>query len=371
MRILHCLRAPVGGLFRHVLDLASEQARGGHDVGIIADSLSQDRLTAEKFAAVEPLMRLGVERTPMNRQPGIGDYTAARTVAGYASPLRLDVLHGHGAKGGLYARLAAKRLGGRGQAVKAFYTPHGGTLNFDPKTLQGRIFFAAERNLERWTSGLIFESEHAARTYRQHVQAPRVPFRVIPNGLQAGDFEPAEPREGATDLLFVGELRELKGVGLLLDAIAQLNKQRRVTATIAGGGPDAERFKAQAETLGLSACVTFTGPLPARTAFTMGRVMVVPSLAESFPYIVLEAAAAGLPIFATNVGGIPEIVSGTDTALIEPGRSEPLAAALNSVLDAPEAARARAQRLRAKVASAYTVARMASAIEQFYLDVAR
>ena len=60
MRILHCLRAPVGGLFRHVLDLAAEQARRGHAVGILADSNAEDRLTSPKFASIAPLLQLGI-----------------------------------------------------------------------------------------------------------------------------------------------------------------------------------------------------------------------------------------------------------------------------------------------------------------------
>ena len=71
MRILRCLRAPVGGLFRHVLDLAEEQATHGHDVGILAASTTEDRLTSAKFAAIAEKLRLGIARIPISRQPGL------------------------------------------------------------------------------------------------------------------------------------------------------------------------------------------------------------------------------------------------------------------------------------------------------------
>src|SRR6185437_12855996 len=129
MRILHCLRAPVGGLFRHVLDLAEEQANRGHDVGILADSNAEDGLTSAKFAAIAPKLTLGIKRVPMSRQPGLGDIAAVRAVRAHAATLNLDVLHGHGAKGGAYARLAAWTLKGRARPVKSFYTPHGGSLH--------------------------------------------------------------------------------------------------------------------------------------------------------------------------------------------------------------------------------------------------
>jgi glycosyltransferase involved in cell wall biosynthesis len=92
----------------------------------------------------------------------------------------------------------------------------------------------------------------------------------------------------------------------------------------------------------------------------------VPSRAESFPYIVLEAAAAGLPLLATNVGGIPEIVAGTDTALLPPGDVGALAQAMLDALDEPATARAQALRLQQAVASRFTVSAMTDAVLELY-----
>ncbi len=366
MRILHCLRAPVGGLFRHVLDLASEQAARGHDVGILADSNAADRLTGPKFAAIEPAMKLGISRIAMGRQPGLGDFRAYRSVLQHARQRNLDVLHGHGAKGGAYARLAARSLKKEGQSARAFYTPHGGSLNFEPGTFEGRLFARIEGLLERQTDGLIFESAYAARVYRERISVAGAPERVIPNGLQPEDFADFAPDPKATDFLFIGELRPIKGVEYLLTALAALNAQRRVTATIVGSGPNAAELQQKSVALGLAPVVTFTGALPAREALKLGRIMVVPSLAESFPYVVLEAAAAGLPLISTCVGGIPEIVAGTDTALIPPGDAEALGTAMRAALDHPGAAWARATRLRENVSSKFTVAGMATAVLDFY-----
>lgn len=371
MRILHVLRAPVGGLFRHVLDLAAEQAKRGHDVGILADSNAEDRLTGPKFAALAPALKLGVIRLAMSRQPGLGDFNAGRLVFAHARTLSLDVLHGHGSKGGAYARLAARKLRKQGQPVKAFYTPHGGSLNYKPGSLQSFIFLKAERALERLTDGLIFESAYAARVYAERVGKGPTPKRIIPNGLQPQDFELRELTPDASDFLFIGELRVIKGVDVFLDALAQLNRDRRVTATIVGSGPDANRLAMQAAKLGLTDVTKFTGALPARQAFGLGRIMVVPSLAESFPYVVLEAAAAQLPLISTNAGGIPEIVEGTDTALIEPADADALAAAMGVALDRFDAAVAKAQRLRANVESKFTVAGMTSEILDFYASARR
>ena len=370
MRILHCLRAPVGGLFRHVLDLAAEQADRGHDVGILADSTVEDRLTSAKLAALAPKLTLGITRIPISRKPGFGDIAAVFAVRAHAAKLDLDVLHGHGAKGGAYARLAARSLVTRGQSVKSFYTPHGGSLNFKPGTLEQRALLLVERGLDAVTTGLIFESAYAAQIYRARVRADGAPRRVIPNGLNAVDFTPAEPRPDATDILFVGELRRIKGVDILLKALAEMKPERRVTATIVGSGPDSEILKEMRSSLGLEDQVMFAGALPVREALRLGRVMVVPSLAESFPYVVLEATAAGVPLIATNVGGIPEIVAETDTQLIAPGSVETLRSAIEATLEDLSAARLRAARLRAKIESRFTVSAMTDAILDFYSEAA-
>ncbi len=368
MRILHCLRAPVGGLFRHVLDLASQQARLGHEIGILADSNAEDRLTGTRFDAIRPLLTLGICRTPMQRRAGIGDIAAARTVYRHAAPLGLDVLHGHGAKGGAYARLASRALRAVGKPVSAFYTPHGGTLNFTPGSGEARVYLLLERLLERSTTGLIFESSFAADAYRRHVGEPTVSTRVIHNGLASSDFDPVEPAADATDILFIGELRDLKGVDVLLRALADPTGARPLTATIVGAGPDQDQLQQLSRDLGLSQRVTFTGAMAATDAFRLGRIMVVPSLKESFPYVVLEAAAAGIPLIATSVGGIPEIVAGTDTELIAAGSIEALAAAIGSTVADPVAAQRRAAKLRSNVEAKFTVTAMTASVLAFYAD---
>ena len=132
LRILHCLRAPVGGLFRLVLDLAQEQAGRGHAVGIIADLTSFDRLTAGRFAAIGP--QPGARHhDDADEPPAVSsDIAAYKVVRETARRLDADILHGHGAKGGAYARLARRALRAQGRRIASFYTPHGGSLNFRP-----------------------------------------------------------------------------------------------------------------------------------------------------------------------------------------------------------------------------------------------
>jgi len=331
-RVLHVLRAPVGGLFRHVRDLIPAQHGLGLKVGVVCDSNAADRLTKERLAALEPYLELGLHLIPMHRSVGLGDATAYRAVRDAALKSRADILHGHGAKGGAYARLASAALRKTGLGVASFYTPHGGSLNFPPSTVKGKVYMALERRLERMTGGVVFESAWSERVYRRQVCEPSCAVRVVPNGLLPGDFEQHKPAGDAVDIVFIGELRHAKGIDLLLEALAAVRLTHDVEALIVGDGPDAAVLKEMAAALGLGGAVTFPGAMPARQAFDRARLLVIPSRWESFPYIVLEAAAAGIPMITTEVGGIPEIVHGTDTKLIMPDDVPSLVDAINEAL---------------------------------------
>jgi glycosyltransferase involved in cell wall biosynthesis len=367
LRILHCLRAPVGGLFRHVRDLSREQARRGHSVGVVCDAAASDALTEARLAEIVPHLSLGLMRTRMARELGLSDLTAYLAIRHHAAGLGIDAIHGHGAKGGAYSRLVARSLKRAGAVITSCYTPHGGSLHYHPSTLQGRIYMQLERQLASATDALIFESAYSAAKYTDQVGPPRCAARVIPNGLGADDFVEAHPAPGAADFLFVGELRRLKGIDVLLEALAGVQRVRPVRAVIVGGGPDAAAFKAESVKLGLEDAVSFRDPMPAREAFRLGRVLVVPSRAESFPYIVLEAAAAALPLLATNVGGIPEVVAGTDTDLVPPEDAGKLAHAMLDALGEPFAMQARARRLQQAVARRFTIPAMTDGVLDFYV----
>ncbi len=365
-RILHCLRAPVGGLFRHVLDLSAEQSARGHDVGLIIDATTGNRLTEQRLARVAARLSLGVARIPMSRLPGLGDMAVVRAVRDIARRQDAQVLHGHGAKGGAYARLAAWLLRREGRDTIAIYTPHGGSLHYPPNSLPGLLYIGIEKYLSRYTDGLIFESDYMRRVYEQRVGRNVAPTQVITNALQPADFVPHAPAPDAADFLFVGELRRLKGVDVMLRALAEVARKRPVQAVIVGSGPDRDAFLTLADELGLGRIVTFMGAMPSAQAFRLGRAIVVPSRAESLPYIVLEAAAAAMPLIATEVGGIPEIVEGADTKLLPPGDVYVLARAMRAFLDNPQAAEERARRLKDTVRARFAIDATTTAVFDFY-----
>ena len=143
----------------------------------------------------------------------------------------------------------------------------------------------------------------------------------------------------ATDIVYVGEFRHIKGADLLIDAVARLRADGKpVTLTLAGDGEEIEALKAQVQRLGLGDAVRFIGHVKARYGFSKGRLLVVPSRGDSMPYVVIEAAAAGIPMLAANVGGIPEIFGAHTDALFPPNIVGAMADAIEAALDDPAAA---------------------------------
>jgi glycosyltransferase involved in cell wall biosynthesis len=358
MNILHVFRAPIGGLFRHVTDLVRGQIERGHRVGIVADSMTGNARSKEVLTALAPMLALGLTLTPMPRQLRPLDLPAAWHVGKRLRKTGADVIHGHGAKGGAYARLAYA-----GKPVVRAYTPHGGSLLLDHHSLSGRAYMRMERVLMPRGNLYLFESAFSADVFRAEVGTPPGLVRIIPNGVGKAEFEPVTAAADATDLVFIGELRAVKGIDTLLHAVALLHRNGFPAAvTLIGDGPDAAALRAHVASLSLDAVVRFLPAMPMRQALTRGKLVVIPSRAESMPYVVLEIAAAGRPMIATNVGGIPEIYGELSHLLVPPGDSPALAEAIRRCLADPAASAANAELLRARIAAGFSVDAMVDGV---------
>ena len=354
LKIMHILRAPLGGLFRHVLDIARGQAERGHRVGLIVNSTTGGARADAVLAELAPHLALGLQRVAIARELGPSDFAALRAIAGHINHAAPDVLHGHGAKGAALARLAPTPA----DAIRV-YTPHGGSLVYRPGTIGGSFYRSLEWLLKWRTDLFLFESHYVAGLFRAQIGRTPALARVVHNGVADGEFAAVTPAADATDLVGLGELRPVKAFDVLIAAIAALKTSgRRVTATIAGEGPLEAELKGQAERLQVADQVRFVGHRSARAAIAMGRTMVIPSRAESLPYVVLEAAAAGVPMIATRVGGVPEIFGPEGIHLIAPDDVGALSGAISAALDQPERVRRVAQAVRSRVRSEFSLAAM-------------
>jgi glycosyltransferase involved in cell wall biosynthesis len=306
MRIIHVFRAPIGGLFRHVIDLVKEQSRRGHEVGIFCDSTFAGDRNENLLNELKSHLTLGLVRSEMRRNPHPTDLIALNKMRQFCNSMHAEVLHGHGSKGGLYARIGGI-LGGK-NPVRA-YTPHGGSLNYRPGTPIHRLYMNVEKLLKRGTGAFLFESQFIADRYHEFVGRTDGVNRIVLNGLHPEELEPITPKDDAVDFLYIGEYRFAKGIDTMLEAVGKLRDQQKKAPTLllVGQGPDEPALIEQVKQLGLEKSITFRKPMAAREAFSLAKTMIVPSRFESMPYVVIEAAGATVPMISTNVGGIPEI----------------------------------------------------------------
>ncbi len=362
LKIVHVTRTPVGGIFRHILDVAGGQAARGHQVGIVCDSTTGGARAEAALSAIAPQMQLGISRFAMAREIGPGDVGAFRAVSRHLARLKADVHHGHGAKGGGFVRLMAPQ-----NAIRV-YTPHGGSLHYGKHTLRGMVYGTIEKFLSRRTELFLFESAFARNRYTDIVGAPRGVVRVVFNGITEAEMIPVVPAPDAADLVSVGEFRAIKGTDVLIDALAELHRAgRRLSLAIAGDGEEGPALRAQVARLGLTDSIRFLGHTPPRAAFAQGRLLVMPSRADSLPYVAIEAGGAEIPIVASGVGGIPEIL-GPDGNMVPPENPARLAVAIAAAIDDPAAARAAAARLAGRIRAQFSQDAMVEGVLAGYRD---
>jgi glycosyltransferase involved in cell wall biosynthesis len=165
----------------------------------------------------------------------------------------------------------------------------------------------------------------------------RARFRIVPNAVDTRVFHPGETRHGSPSIRLVNVALhvEVKGLDLLLRAFASVAAKRpELTLDLVGEGPLTPTLKRLADELGVAECVSFVGAaVPAEVADRLraSDVFVLSSHSENLPLAVLEALCCGLPVAATDVGGVPEAV-GYDGALAPSGDADALADAVERVL---------------------------------------
>jgi glycosyltransferase involved in cell wall biosynthesis len=229
---------------------------------------------------------------------------------------------------------------------------------------------ALQRQAYRCAHAIVANSLAAAGLLRREgISDARV--RVIPNGVDAGRSHAHREWRPIRAILTVANLRREKAHEILFDAVARLAPTHPdLRVRIAGDGPRAAELRALAATLGIAERVSFLGHRDDIDAlFADADLFVLPSRSEAFPNSVVEAMAAGLPVVATTVGGLPELVEPDRTGLlVPPDDGAALAQAIASLIAHPERARVLGDKARETVARRYSFDRMVRAFERLYLS---
>jgi glycosyltransferase involved in cell wall biosynthesis len=331
----------VGGASVHVRDLGRAMLMRGHEVIVLVGGAGP--VTEQLRAVGVPFRSLQFMRRPI--QP-VSDLLATRELAQAVREFAPDLLSLHTAKAGWIGRLVAARLG-----IPAIYTPHGWSIGDRRSRVEGMLFRFAEKAASKWAAAIICVCEYERKLALEKGVAPAERLHVVHNGVDDIPAElRAEPGASPVGIVSVARFAAPKDHRTLLCALAMVRSEPWQLDLI-GDGPLERETRSLAGALGIAERVRFLGyqPNPAE-ALGRAQVFVLSSRSEGFPRSVLEAMRAGLPVVATEVGGVPEAVTPGATGLLVP-HSEPcaLAAALSELTASAE----RRRRLGAEGRRAY------------------
>jgi len=358
---------------------------GGGQVTLLTLARGLDRERFEVFAASEPggplveeMGKLGVPHVPISLRKSSG----LRAVAAIAAVLknnRIDVLHTHGGIAGLYGRWAAKKAG----TPAVVHTIHGIHYLHYRNPLIRRAFVILERRLSRITDAVIFVSEADLERGRRLRLALPERSRLIRNGVDpaipAAASDPGKKREelgaqGKPLVAAVSRLHRQKGVAYLLRAVPFIRRELpAVKVAIAGGGPLQEALALEIRRLGIGDAALLLGErADAREILAAADVFVLPSLWEGLPYVLVEAAALGMPIVATDIDGIREVIrSGSTGILVPPRNPAALASAVLLLLGDRDLAGKLGENARREIPGRFSVGRMIAETGFLYEEVLR
>lgn len=305
------------------------------------------------------LRELGVDLVGLHAR-SLRDRAAFRRLRALAAERQIELVHSHLTFSAMWGS-ALSRLTGVPSIASLHVTPFA-TRQFFP-TLRHRLATDARdwlmrKMLARWSSRVVTVSESLRQTYlAPPAGLPPSKVEVIHNGIELAKF--ARDRhatraelERAFDIpasapiaVTVAVLRPAKGIEVLLEAVRHIPG---ACFLIIGDGPSRGDFERLAATLGVTDRIRWAGyRTDVHTLLAGADLFVHPSLTDAFPTVLLEAAAAGLPVVSSNVGGIPEIVlPGQTGRLIPPGDAAVLAASISNVLADRAALRAMGERAR-------------------------
>lgn len=315
----------VGGASIHVRDLAREMIARGHDVTVLVGGTGAvtEQLAVAKVP-FQSLRYLGRSIHPFR------DLLALRELRSALCALQPDLVSAHTAKAGLVGRLACRRLG-----IPCIYTPHGLAVGSRISLLLGPVFAMLERLAARWSAAIVCVCEAEKRLALEKGIGPTSLLHVIYNGMpDVAEADRAKPGEEPVRICSVARLEAPKDHETLFEALAAL-PHRHWSLELVGEGPLKEKLSHMAITLHLEDRIVWAGYLPsAVAALARSQLFVLASRSEAFPRSILEAMRAGLPVIASDVGGVREAVSDGKSGILVPANDpEALGMAIHRLME--------------------------------------
>lgn len=349
----------VGGAERVVIDTARELHHRGYHVDVVCLRKS-GRMAWQVTEA-------GIQLHVMKKRHAV-DLLMLRRLVKLLKKLEVDVVHTHMFTANTWGRLAAW-LGGVPVVV---------TTEHNVDTWKNFIHLRVDRLLAPCSSKVVAVSDEVRRFYLEHEHLDPGQLVTVRNGVDVPETLTAEDvrREfgfGPDDPVFVsvGRLVEQKAQHLLVEAMARiLPEVPRARLLIVGGGPLEEELAAQVHQLDLEGHVVLTGiRTDVARLMSASTALVMSSLREGLPMVVLEAASLSVPMLLTDVGGIAEAVTDGESALlVPPGSADVLAEKMTELARDPHLCQRLGHQARRRYVERFSLSAMVDAYEALYLD---
>ncbi len=379
IRILHIItRMEEGGAPRVLLDLLR---------GLDRDRFSQTLAAGRAPEGTELLPE--ARRLPIEIREITGltrpiaparDFSAIVKLIALIREERFDIIHTHTSKAGFLGRLAARISGAR----RVVYSPHGDIFSGYFSGYQTAVYSLAERAAAGWCDRIVTLTDAGAGEYLGRGIGARRQFVTIPNGVNADLLSGAADRRGMRKefgigaevfvIACVGRLVPVKGYDVLAAAAPWIIAKaggRDVRFLVIGEGPERGALVSLTERLGVGDRFSFTGFRNDVARLLSGAdLLAMPSRNEGLGMSILEAMALSLPVVASRVGGIPEVVTdGIDGILVSPDDPEDLARACIGLMNDTGRAREMGRAGRGKVTARFSVGQYIEKTARLYLDL--
>ncbi|MBA2297030.1 MAG: glycosyltransferase family 4 protein [Actinobacteria bacterium] len=379
IRVLRVIaRLNMGGPALHVAYLSAGLAPRGYETTLVAGTLARGEGSMAYVAEDLGVRILRLDALSREISP-FRDAISVLRLARLIREQRPQILHSHTAKAGTVGRLAAL-LAGDARPPIVVHTFHGHVLHGYFGPLKSQAFRVLERLLGRMTTRLIAVSPQVRDDLVSLGVAPAEKFSVVRLGVELGERvrtqvvgADARARLGiAPERFVVGWVGRMTGVKRTDDVLESLHRlrERGVDAVLlmVGSGPDHDHVEQRASALGIVRHCYFLGYQEDVSGWYQAfDALILPSANEGTPVVVIEALAAGCPVVATSVGGVPDVVrEGVDGFLVPVGDVEQLAERLARLARDPELRARMGEAGRASIPARYAVERLVADIDALY-----
>lgn len=360
MNILYLItKSEAGGAQTHVADLCRYFKSRGDEIMVMSAGEGWLKNECDKIGVV-----FTANKYFSNSPNPFRICLAIKEIKKCVENFKPDVVHCHSSAAAFLGRLAV-----RGK-IKTIYTAHGWGFNIGMNPFVRFGVLLVEKLNARYTDSYICVAEFVKKLGLKYHLAPENKFKVIYNGVNISPATEAKDPAGVK-LIFVGRLAEPKRPELTIEAISRLpdEMKNKIKFIIIGDGPKKNYLKNLAATKKIN--VEFLGALPKDRAISelaRGDIFVFISAWEGFPYTILEAMACGLPVLASNVGGVAEAVDNTCGILVNNDAGQISEAVLKLVSD-KESRIKMGERAREIVAQKFSLEKMLKEVEDIYAKI--